>query len=339
MKKCGAIILAAGKGTRMKSNRAKVTFSLAEKPLIQRVVDVAESVSCETIAVVVGYKKEEAMSSLEKNDKLVFVDQKEQKGTGHAVMVSENCFRDFDGDIFILCGDVPLLTKTTLQKLIETHRKDKAACTVLTVKLHDPGSYGRIIRKSDGSVSKIVEYKDASADERLVDEINSGIYCFDAQSLFYALRYVNCDNRQREYYLTDTVEILSGKGKKVSAMITDNVTEVSGINSRYQLAELENQFYKRIKEYWLKNGVTIENPETVIIGEDVELDTDVHISPNCIIKGKSNIAKFAYIGPNSVIDNSILGVGVIIDGFNVLTNATVKDRQQLGWGEKKINGK
>ncbi len=337
MRKCGAIILAAGKGTRMKSDKAKVTFNLAEKPLIQRVVDVAEEVHCGTIAVVVGYKKEEAISCLSKNNKLVFVDQEEQKGTGHAVMVCEKEFQDFDGDIFILCGDVPLLSKNTLQKLIETHRKDKAACTVLTVKLQDPGSYGRIIRKSDGTVSRIVEYRDASTDEKLVDEINTGIYCFDSQSLFNALQYVNCDNQQKEYYLTDTVEILSRKGKTVSAMITDNITEVSGINSRYQLAELEQQYYNRIKENWLKNGVTIENPDTVIIGEEVELDTDVHISPNSIIKGTSNIAKHSHIGPNSVIQNSTLGVGVIIDGFNVLINTTIKDRQYLAWGEKKIN--
>lgn len=337
MRKCGAIILAAGKGTRMKSDRAKVTFQLAEKSLVRRVVDVAEKVGCESIAVVVGYKKDEIMSGLQMSDNLIFAEQAEQKGTGHAVMMTEELFKDFQGDIYILCGDVPLLSVETLQSLLAVHRRDKAHCTVLTVKLEEPGSYGRIIRKANGDVQRIVEYKDASADERLVNEINSGIYCFDCQSLFKALSYINPDNRQREYYLTDTLEILANKGMKVSALITQNEIEVSGINSQLQLAALETELYRKIKNHWLNNGVTIENPDSVIIGEDVEIAADVHISPNCIIKGRSRIAGFVKIGPNTLIDNSIIDKGVIVKGYNVLINTRISSEKVVDWGEKRID--
>jgi len=330
----GAIILAAGKGTRMKSSKAKVTYHLADQPLIQRVVNVALDIGCGLVTVVVGYKKEDVIDCLTPHPELRFVEQKEQKGTGHAVMVTQEMFQDFEGDVLILCGDVPLLTRETLQQLLDVHKQNKSSCTVLTVKLDDPGKYGRIVRSQDGTLQKIVEYKDASEKERTINEINSGIYCFKCQDLFQALSSVNSKNKQNEYYLTDTLEILREKGKSVNALVTGDVHEVSGINSQQQLACLESLYYEKIKNYWLNNGVTIENPDTVIIGDQVQLSNDVHISAGTIIKGDCKVGYMTHIGPNTYIKNSTIEENTVIDGFNIILDAKISCKSHIKWGEK-----
>ena len=242
MKRVAAIILAAGKGTRMKSEMPKVVFPIAGIPMINRVVSTSKRLNCDKIAVVVGYKKDVVIEIVEENDFICFVEQVEQNGTGHAVIVTEDEFKDFDGTVFILCGDVPLLRYSTLKKMLVEHQENGASCTVLTAIMDDPLAYGRIIRNSEGNVEKIVEFKDANDAEKAVKEINTGIYCFDSQSLFGALNEVGNNNNQGEYYLTDTLEILNKKGKIVRSMVLDDMIEASGVNSREQLAELEKRY-------------------------------------------------------------------------------------------------
>lgn len=337
MRNCGAIILAAGKGTRMKSERAKVVFKMAEKPLVKRVVDTALEMNCDRIGVIVGYKKEQVIEAIPTNNKIAFIEQFEQNGTGHAVMTAKEYFRDYDGDLFILCGDVPLLSKNTLNELLKTHRENDAACTVLTGLLEDAGTYGRIVRSDEGNVLRIVEFKDATAQEREIKEFNTGIYCFDSKLLFEALDKVGNNNKQGEYYLTDTLEILNKMNKKVVGLVTEHLDEVSGINSQKELALLEMNHYRRIREHWLSNGVIIENPESVIIGEDVVIERDVEIGANVIIKGNSKIGCGSVIGAYSLIENATLRSNVVLSGYNVIVNSTIESNTHLDFQEKIVN--
>jgi len=244
-RKTAAIILAAGKGTRMNSDKPKVIFKLAGEALINRVVDTALKVNSDPIAVVVGHKKDLVIEIIPENKKIVFVQQIPQKGTGHAVMVTRETFRDFEGDIFILCGDVPLLRSETLHRMHEHHKNSGSACTVLTSIMEDPKQYGRIVRDKTGNVSKIVEYKDASETQRKIKEINTGIYCFDAYWLFKVLSRIDNKNSQEEYYLTDTLELLNKSNQKIETVILEDMLEASGVNSINQLENLEKEYLKR----------------------------------------------------------------------------------------------
>ena len=336
MKKVATIILAAGKGTRMKSDKPKVLFELGEKTLLQRVIDTSKKINAEKIVPVVGYKKDLVISSVKNKERLEFVEQKNQNGTGDAVKVAKEKFTDFDGNILILCGDVPLLSEETLTDLLDFHNKQNASCTVLTANLKDPARYGRIVRDNKGNVKKIVEFKDADEDIRKITEINTGVYCFDAKALFSSLEKINNNNKQNEYYLTDTLEILNKEGKKVVSMIIDDFSETLGVNSQKQLTELETIFYKKIKQKWLTNGVMIENPDSVIIGENVNIKNDTYISANTIIKGNTVILQNAFVGPNSYIVSSQIGKNCRLKGYNVVIKNAIKDDETLDYFEKRL---
>ncbi|MCD4795728.1 MAG: NTP transferase domain-containing protein [Candidatus Cloacimonetes bacterium] len=245
MKQLATIILAAGKGKRMKSDNPKVVFELAGKPMINRVIETADKINSDIIIVVVGYKKDIVIDTVPKNRKIKFVEQKEQNGTGHAVMVTKELFQNFDGNVFILCGDVPLLRYQTLEKMLAHHLEVNATCTVLTAVMNDALKYGRIVRNESGNIKQIIEYKDATAEQKAIMEINTGIYCFDAQSLFWSLNQINSNNKQNEYYLTDTLEILNNSGNLVTSVLLEDMTEASGVNSKEQLVNLEKEFFKR----------------------------------------------------------------------------------------------
>lgn len=236
------IILAAGKGVRMKSDLPKVAHLLAGKSLVEWVMTTAEHFKPEKIVVVVGYKKEVVIDCLSRFDNISFVEQKEQLGTGHAVYVTRDNFQNFDGTVIIMPGDVPLLKEKTLENLIKVHEEKHAVATVLTVDLDDPTGYGRIVRNDEGYVEKIVEHKDASEEIRKIKEINSGIFCFDAQELFSVLPKIGRDNSQSEMYLTDALELLNNESKLIAAVKVDDPIEVAGINSKEQLQELEKQY-------------------------------------------------------------------------------------------------
>ncbi|MCJ7577095.1 MAG: NTP transferase domain-containing protein [candidate division Zixibacteria bacterium] len=233
-----AVILAAGKGKRMKSDLPKVLHKLGGKPMVEYVVETAKRVGVEKIILVVGHKRDKTQKLLKHLD-VEFVIQEEQLGTGHAVMQAKDHLTNFDGDVLILCGDMPLLKSDTVRRLLEEHRRKKAVTTVLTAILEDPSGYGRIIRDEKGMVQKIVEEGDASADEKKVKEINTGTFCFDSKSLFSVLDKITPDNKQGEYYLTDALEFLRKKNLPIWAVVVSNPQEGLGINSQEELERME----------------------------------------------------------------------------------------------------
>ncbi len=336
MNKVGAIILAAGKGTRMKSTKPKVAFELGGKSLVERVVETSLSLNSELTCVVVGYKKEIVMELVASYDNVEFAEQVEQLGTGHAVKIAKQVFDGFSGDIFILCGDVPLTKVDTLQNMLDTHRKSKNACTVLTHVIDDPARYGRIIRDANGNIDSIVEFKDANDSQREIHEINTGIYCFDKEKLFSALDKIDNNNAQNEYYLPDTLKILNSEGEKVGGHILEHFVEAAGINSQKQLAQLETEFYAKIKDHWMTEGVSIENPASVIIGEDVIIESDVSIGANTIIKGKSTIREGANIGPFCNLVNCVIEEEAILEGYNIIVDSHINEQEVISFRETVI---
>ncbi|MFA7543422.1 MAG: 2-amino-4-hydroxy-6-hydroxymethyldihydropteridine diphosphokinase [Candidatus Cloacimonadaceae bacterium] len=336
MKALAAIVLAAGKGTRMKSEYAKVIFPIAEKPMVQRVVDTAVNLNCQRIAVVIGWQKESVIACLSPDSRIVFAEQTEQLGTGHAVQVAEYALEGFEGDVFILCGDVPLLTAQTLQKLYKAHKETGAAATVLTAILKDAGKYGRMLRDERGKIKGIVEYKDASEEERKIQEFNTGIYCFDKAQLFRALAEIKNENEQGEYYLTDTLSILYKAGEIVEGVVLEDLMEVSGVNSQEQLAELEDIYVDRVRKYWLNNGVMMHNPATIYIGDEVELSKDVEIGAGSILQGKCRVESGVYLGPNSLIEDATIGANCVLPGHNIVYQNEIAPESKLFFGEKRI---
>lgn len=251
MSQLAAVIMAAGKGTRMNNpEMAKVMFPVGGKPMIHHVVERALASGADRVIAIIGYNRESVRAYLGEAfaGSVEFAEQIEQLGTGHAVMQAIPHLRDFNGDVLILSGDVPLLSAETIDALRGHHRTSGAVATVLTVKAPDPTGYGRIIRNADGSVARIVEHKDATEEERAVDEINSGIYIFSAPHLLEALGHLSNDNAQGEYYLTDVFGWFREQGRPVAAYASSDFGEVQGINTVAQLAEVDEEFLRRTRE-------------------------------------------------------------------------------------------
>ncbi|MGB9613417.1 MAG: sugar phosphate nucleotidyltransferase [Candidatus Margulisiibacteriota bacterium] len=238
MGRLAVIVLAAGKGVRMKSDLPKVFHKILGEPMLSYVLTAVKKITPERIFVVVGHQRQLIMDYY-KDWPVTFVIQEEQLGTGHAVMQVESYLNDFSGNVLVLAGDVPLISENTLRRLVSFHEEKRAAVTDLSAILENPGSYGRVIRAEDGVLVKIVEKKDASPEELKVKEINTGIFCFEKNALFLALKEVRADNAQKEYYLTDTVEILKKKGYAAYAFCMDNPLEALGVNTKEELIEVE----------------------------------------------------------------------------------------------------
>ena len=232
------VIMAAGKGTRMKSDLAKVLHPLHGRPMIHYVIALARTLGSDRVIAIIGHQKERVREALA-DEKIEFAVQEPQLGTGHAVMQTESLLQNDHGDVLVLSGDVPVLTEATMRKLIRLHQSESAVASVLTATMPDPTGYGRVLRHEDGRVRKIVEHKDASDEERRINEINSGIYMFQSQALFAALKKITNSNAQNEYYLPDVIKIFIDAGQKVCAYPTDNFREISGINTVEQLREAE----------------------------------------------------------------------------------------------------
>lgn len=311
----------------MKSALAKVAHTLGGRPLISYVIDAARTLSPEKIAVVVGCDAERVKRIA--GEGIDFVEQREQRGTGHAVLQAKQLFQGFDGDILILSGDVPLVSRETLGALVETHRKTRAACTLLTAVLKDPTGYGRVIRRSNGKPHKIVEDCDASLFEKAVEEINSGTYAFSADALFQAIGTVSADNQQAEFYLTDLVGILSGEGKALEAIQVEDADEVMGVNSREDLARLERILQTRIQRAHMLNGVTIIDPANTYIEATVRIGRDTIIYPFTVIEGEVGIGSNCRIGPFSHIRG-----GTIIDDKAEVGNFVEIKSSAIGSGTK-----
>jgi bifunctional UDP-N-acetylglucosamine pyrophosphorylase/glucosamine-1-phosphate N-acetyltransferase len=318
MKKLGIIILAAGEGKRMKSKIPKVLHHLCGKPMLLYVVDVGLKLKPSKIVIVISPKINEMIEEIQQPP-IQYVIQDPPRGTGDAVLTAEHLFNDFGGNILILCGDVPLIKLDTLTQLIKFHCKNKGEATILTAEVQDPSLYGRIVRKGE-EVVKIVEDKEASPKEKEIREINTGIYVFEKRALFLALHQVTPLNMQSEYYLTDTIEILCKKGKKVYTLKTPNWQEVLGINTRKALAEVERILQKKIIEHHQLSGVTIKNPGNTVIDFDVKIGTNTLIYPGVQLRGRTCIEKDCEIGANTIIIDS-----TISSETKIGENSTIKD--------------
>lgn len=305
MEKCFAVILAAGQGTRMKSKLYKVLHPVCGKPMVQHVIDNVSKLQVDEIITVVGHGAEKVKSEL--GEQTLYVLQEQQLGTAHAVLQAAQYLEGKEGTTIVVCGDTPLITSETFEKLLKHHLETKAKATILTAEADDPTGYGRVIRNVEGLVEKIVEHKDATESERLVTEINTGTYCFDNASLFEALKHVNNDNAQGEYYLPDVIEILKEKGEIISAFQTDSFEETLGVNDRIALSQAELIMKRRINQKHMKNGVTIVDPDNTYISADAEIGQDTVIYPGTVIIGKTVIGEECEIGPNSEIKDCQIG--------------------------------
>lgn len=321
------VILAAGKGTRMKSKLPKVLHKAGGKAMVEHVLDAAIAAGAKRNIIVTGFGGDMVRAAI--GDKAEYAEQREQLGTGHAVMQAESLLADENGTVMVLCGDTPLLTGDLLKKLYDEHKKEQAKATVLTAIMPDATGYGRIIRKSSGEVLKIVEHKDASEEERQVKEVNSGIYCFDAKALFNSLKKVTNDNAQGEYYLPDVLEILQKQGEKIWAVAADDYESTLGINSRLQLAGAEKILRRRKNEELMAAGVTIMDPATTYIDADVVVGRDTVIYPMTWLEGKTVIGEECEIGPSVRLENVTIGNNVT-GQFTYAHDAVIDDGVILG---------
>ncbi|GEN55347.1 bifunctional UDP-N-acetylglucosamine diphosphorylase/glucosamine-1-phosphate N-acetyltransferase GlmU [Halobacillus faecis] len=322
-----AVVLAAGQGTRMKSKLYKVLHPVCGKPMVQHVVDQLNTLDLQELITVVGFGAEKVQEQLGEDSHYVI--QEEQLGTGHAVLQADDILADKEGTTVVVCGDTPLLTGETLQKLLDHHDAQGAKATVLTAHAEDPHGYGRVIRGGNGQVERIVEQKDASEEEQAIQEINTGTYCFDNAMLFDALKNVSNDNVQGEYYLPDVVEILKGQGETISAYQTPEFSESLGVNDRVALSKAEKLMKQRINEQHMRNGVTLVDPEQTYIGPDVTIGRDVVIYPGSVLEGKTTIEDDALIGPHSTITNSHVGSETTIKQ-SVAADSKIGSRVQIG---------
>ena len=300
-----AIILAAGKGTRMRSKYPKVLHKVGGKPMLQHVIDAATAAGADKKVIIVGHEAEMVEAMVGKQGTIAL--QKEQLGTGHAVMQTAKALKGFTGTALILCGDTPLLDGEELKKFCDAHKASGAAATVLTAIMDDPFGYGRIVRDANGNVQGIVEQKDATKEQKAIKEINTGIYCMECPQMFDVLATLTNDNAQGEYYLTDVLQKLNVAGAKVGGISTDDSDMVMGINSRKQLSVAEGVMRQRILDKLMDAGVTIMDPASTFIEASVKIGRDTVIYPYTWLEGTTEIGEDCEIGPNARFTNVKIG--------------------------------
>ena len=316
-----AVILAAGQSTRMNTRLPKVLHEVCGRPMLDYVIDACRSVGTETIYVVVGYGKEQIIEKYEGQNDLVFVEQKERRGTGHAVMMCREYLEGTDGQTLILCGDAPLIRSETMQTLLDKHLKEMSAVTVATAELADPHGYGRIIRDDYGNIQGIVEHNDCTDEQRKVREINTGYFCYKTPLLLEALSKITPNNVKNEYYLTDALHVLLAEGHKGTAVTAVAEEDAMGVNNRQQLSLVGKIMQGRIQARLMADGVTIVDPPNTWIDDRARIGQDTVIEPFSCIRGRVQIGRDCRIGPFANIqDGTVLEDGVTVGAFTEVQN-------------------
>ena len=321
-----AVVLAAGMGTRMKSQTHKVLHPICGKPMVQHMLDTLDEAGFDRKIVVVGKQKEQVMERLGDREYAI---QDEQLGTGHAVMMARPLIGQEEGLTLICAGDTPIIRTSTIRAMLEHHQATGATVTMLTAIVDNPFGLGRIIRDEQGNVLRIVEQKDATEEQRAIREINSSVFLYDNKILFAALDKIDNNNAQGEYYLTDCLEVVRREGHKVSAFVTDDPKEIQGINDRAQLAVANRIIRERINEEHAKNGVTILDPNNTYIDAGVQIGADTTILPGTMLEGNTVIGSGCVIGPNSHLKNVTVGDDVNVE-HSVLKDAVVESEATVG---------
>jgi bifunctional UDP-N-acetylglucosamine pyrophosphorylase/glucosamine-1-phosphate N-acetyltransferase len=328
MKNLSVVILAAGEGTRMKSAKPKVLHGLAGTPLVRWVLSAVKELKPESIHLVVGHGAAEVRKELS-GDGIVFVEQRQRLGSGHALRQAAKHLRSFRGDVLVLCADTPLIRPETLRRLITVHRKEKNAATVLSGRFSNPFGYGRIVRSASGRVKCIVEEKDATPEQKPITEINSGIYCFASPSIWNTVSRIRNMNAKREYYLTDAIAILDAGGRKVGAYSGVTPEEIFGINDRINLAAAEEIVRSRVLAQHMANGVTIPAPQHTYVLPGAKIGRDTVLYPGTVIESGTVIGNNCRIGPYTLVRESRIGDNAEIF-FSCLNGATVGDGVRVG---------
>ena len=323
------IILAAGKGTRMKSDLVKVLHPLAGTPMLSYSLDLARSLEPERFVVVVGFQGDLVQDKF-KADDVIFAIQEEQLGTGHAVLSTRPALQGFHGTVLILSGDVPLLTGETVRDFLQAHKKRRATVSVITTQLDNPRGYGRIFRNAEGFLARITEQKDLKPEEEPIREINTGIYCVDADFLYPALSRLSPRNAQKEYYLTDIVARASAEERRAIPFLVENSLEVMGINDRVELARANQYLRKKIAEHHMLEGVTLIDPETTYIDRGVKIGRDTVIYPNCYLQGNTSLGAGCVVEPGCKLVDTQVGNLVTIKVSSVISQSVIEDRVEVG---------
>lgn len=309
-----AIILAAGKGTRMQTTTPKVLHKVCNLPMLSYVLDACRSVGCEKLICVIGYGADQIRAAYADQKDITWVVQDRQLGTGHAVQVCRDAFADVEGEILILAGDGPLVQRDTLEQMIAVHRRRRSACTLATSILPEPGSYGRIVRDEAGELVGIVEYLEATAQQARIKEVNVSLYCFDAAGLRQVIGQLRNDNVKGEYYLTDTLGMLRARGLTLTAVPAVPPEDVLSINDRVQLAEVNRMMQRRIQARHMLAGVTIESPESTWIDPRAAIGPDTILRPMTVLDGDCRIGRNCVIGPMVHLTDASVADGQTVEG-------------------------
>ncbi|MFN8005662.1 MAG: bifunctional UDP-N-acetylglucosamine diphosphorylase/glucosamine-1-phosphate N-acetyltransferase GlmU [Terriglobia bacterium] len=323
------LILAAGKGTRLKSDLPKVLHLLSGRALIEYVLRAAQSLTPQKIGVVVGHEASRVKEHLGRHP-IEFILQDPQRGTGHAVQLARPFWENKKGSLLILSGDVPMITGTTLQQLARQHDNSGCSCTMLSTLLPNPHGYGRVVRNAAGEVEKIVEQRDASPSELEIQEVNTGIYCFEITALTQVIDELGCGNSQAEYYLTDCIELLRKKKLRVGVMVCTDSQEVTGINSRLELAQMESLIRDRKLKQMMAEGVTILDPMSTYVEQEVMVGKDTTLYPNVVLEKGTQIGSGCVIYPNVRITASTLEDNVTILDSCLISESHIQSRTQVG---------
>ena len=329
MSELGVILLAAGQGTRMKSDLPKVLHPLGGKELFLHALGTARRLDPKIVTIVIGHGASAVRQAYPSND-VSWVIQERQLGTGHAVLCAKEAFQNFAGAVLILSGDVPLIRERTLRAMLERHRSNGAVLTLLTAHLNEPKGYGRILRDGAGAISGIVEEKDATPAQRETREVNAGIYIAAAPFLFAALSGVKNNNGQGEYYLPDVAGIGLAQGQRIETVTVEDPREVMGINSREELAAMEKNLRQSINQKWMQAGVTLKDPDTTYIDESVTIGKDTVIGPNTQLCGKTEIGARCRIDGSAFLTNAVIGDEVHLRFSVVMTDCRVERGAIIG---------